>query len=114
MVLKEHLAYGALASAALYPVLGPKVIYFYIPSIMIDADHYIDYLYYTKFKDWSVKKMFQFHYTLGSWRNRQDFMALEAFHTAEFLLAILAVGLYFESIPILLGFSGLIFHMILD
>jgi hypothetical protein len=114
MTLKEHLSYGAVASAALYPVLGPKVAFFYIPSVLIDADHYIDYLYYTKFRDWSVKHMFAFHNTLAEWRHKPNFMALEAFHTAEFQLAFLGVGLFYRSEALLLAFAGLMFHMLLD
>lgn len=114
MTLKEHATYGAIVSAGLYPVLGSDVIYFYIPSVLIDTDHYIDYLYFAKFRDWSVKRMFKFHNHMLQWKHRKDLMALEAFHTAEFLLAILAVGLYFKSNAVLLAFSGLTFHMILD
>ncbi len=114
MTLKEHLSYGAVASAALYPVLGGNVIFFYVPSVLIDIDHYIDYLYYARFRDWSVKRMFAFHGCLARDHKKLKFMALEAFHTAEFLLGVLAVGLYYHSTPVLLGFAGFIFHMILD
>jgi len=115
MTLKEHASYGAVVSAALYPVLGWKVVYFYLSSVLIDVDHYIDYLYYAKFRDWSVRHMFRFHGVLYGWtQQRQDFLALEAFHTAEFLLAILGVGLYFRSEALLLIFAGLMFHMALD
>ena len=114
MTLKEHASYGAVVSAALYPVLGEKVAYFYFSSVLIDADHYLDFLFYTRFRDWSVVKMFRFHNQLAAWRHRKDLLALEAFHTAEFLLAFLAVGLYYKSQALLLMFSGLMFHMLLD
>jgi len=115
MTLKEHATYGAAVSAALYPVLGAKVAFFYIPSVLIDADHYLDYLYFSKFRDWSVKQMFRFHGVLYKFvRLNREILALEAFHTAEFLLAILGVGLYFRSDAVLLMFAGLMFHMVLD
>ncbi|OGR84976.1 MAG: hypothetical protein A2901_06975 [Elusimicrobia bacterium RIFCSPLOWO2_01_FULL_54_10] len=85
-----------------------------MPSVLIDADHYLDFLYYTRFRDWSVKQMFRFHGVLYKWRHRTDIYALEAFHTAEFLLAFLAVGLYYKSEPLLLAFAGFMFHMTLD
>lgn len=114
MTLKEHASYGAVVSAALYPVFGWKSACFFFSSVMIDADHYIDYLYYSKFRDWSVKRMFRFHKQLGAWKHRKDLLALEAFHTAEFLLAFLAVGLTFKSPALLLIFGGFIFHLALD
>ena len=115
MTLKEHATYGAAVSAALYPVLGVKVIFFYLPSVLIDADHYLDYLYFSKFRDWSVKQMFRFHGVLYHFvRRNREILALEAFHTAEFILAVLAVGLYFRSDAVLLMFAGLMFHMALD
>ena len=107
MTLKEHLAYGGVATAALYPRFGEKTLLFYAASVLIDADHYIDYLYYARFRDWSVKRMFQFHNTLASWRNSPNMMALEAFHCAEFHLAILGLALYFGSSELFLIFGGL-------
>ena len=114
MTLKEHLAYGGIATAALYPHFGEKTLLFYAASVLIDTDHYIDFLYYSRMKDMSVKRMFQFHNTLAAWRNKPNLMALEAFHCAEFHLAILCLALYFGSSELLFIFSGLMFHMLLD
>lgn len=112
---KEHVIYGATASAAVYPFWGLfGAVSFFLGSVFIDIDHYLDYLYFSRFRNWSVKDMFAFHGQMARWKDRNDFLALEAFHTAEFLLAFLAVGLYFKSAPLLLFFSGMIFHLGLD
>ena len=114
MQLKEHVAYGAAASAAMYPVFGWKVLYFFVAEILIDADHCIDYLYFNKFKDWNVTRMFRYHAQVGEWRHRPNLCALEAFHTLEFFAGILALGLYFHSTELLLFLFGLVFHLGLD
>ena len=114
MQLKEHIAYGGAASVALYPVFGVRTLLFFLASVLIDADHYLDYLYYTRFKNWSVKTMFKFHGTMAAWRNKPDICALEAFHTAEFLAALGALALAFHSVELSLIFWGMIFHMVLD
>ncbi len=81
---------------------------------MIDLDHYLDYLYFSGFRNWSIKDMFRFHSKIAMCKKQDGFLALEAFHTAEFLLALLAVGLYFKSNIVILIFTGMIFHMALD
>jgi len=114
MQLKEHIAYGGAASVVLAPFFGAKTLLFFLASVLIDSDHYLDYLYYSGFKNWSVKTMFRFHGTMAAWRNKPDICALEAFHTAEFLGALGACALLFHSMELSLIFWGMIFHMGLD
>lgn len=114
MQLKEHVLYGAAASTVLTPFFGAQSAFFFIGSVLIDADHYLDFLYFGGFRNWSVKAMFRFHGILASWRDRPNHCALETFHTLEFILALLGIGLYFKSSILLLTFSGMIFHLCLD
>lgn len=114
MQLKEHIVYGGTASLILTPFFGVKSIYFFIASILIDSDHYVDFLYFSRFRNWSVKSMFRFHGQLKEWKVRDNFMALEAFHTVEFIFSILILGIYFQSTELVLVFSGMVFHMFLD
>lgn len=114
MQVKEHILYGGAVSVTLYPFFGLKTLFFFIGSVLIDIDHYIDYLYYGRFKNWSIKTMFKFHGMLALWRHNPNIYALEAFHTAEFLLLFLGVAYYFSSAELFLFFAGMIFHLILD
>ena len=114
MSLKEHIAYGGAASAALAPVFGWKAVLFFLGSIFIDADHYIDFLYFGRFRDWSVEHMFRYHKLIGKWKHRPDICALEAFHTAEFLIGLLLAGLFLPSTGVLLLLAGMLFHLVLD
>lgn len=110
----EHVAYGAAASAALSPFFGFSTLFFFLGSVFIDLDHYVDYVYFGRFKKWTVRGMLRFHGELAKAHKVPHLLALEAFHTAEFLLLFLAVGLYFKSEPVLLAFAGMIFHLALD
>lgn len=114
MQLKEHLIYGGAASLVLSPVFGIKSLFFFLGSVFIDLDHYIDFLYFGRFKDWKIKSMFSFHKKGAEWVLRENLCALEAFHTAEFLIALLALAAYFHSPELFLLFSGMIFHLMLD
>ena len=114
MQLKEHIFYGGSASIVLYPTFGPVTAFFFIGSVLIDVDHYIDFLYFAGFRNWSVRAMFRFHSILARWRNKPNLYALEAFHTMEFFAALLAVGIYFKSSILLLTFAGMVFHLFLD
>src|SRR5581483_4018485 len=95
---KEHVAYGAAASLCLLPALPPeRVAFFFAGSVLIDIDHYLDFLYFSRFREWSPSGMFRFHGRLAKVIHKPGFCALEAFHTAEFFLGILLLGLALRS-----------------
>ena len=114
MQLKEHILYGGSVSIVLFPIIGIKTIFFFFASVLIDVDHYIDFLYFGKFKNWNVRKMFEFHHLGTQWRNNANFYILEAFHTSEFLLVLLVLSIYFNSLELFLIFTGMVFHILLD
>ncbi|MBI2118150.1 MAG: hypothetical protein HYT97_00820 [Elusimicrobia bacterium] len=114
MKVSEHLLYGGAASLALIPAFGNKSLFFFLGSILIDLDHYIDFLYYSRFKNWSIKKMFKFHGTMSSWKYRPNILALEAFHTMEFLLIFFFISFLTHSKELSLFWFGMIFHLGLD
>ena len=114
MKVKEHLSYSALASTALYPLFGEKTLLFFVSSILIDLDHYVDFVYYSRFQNWNIKDMFRFHGQISQWKHLPNIYALEAFHTIEFHFSILALAAYFRSTELYLVFWGLMFHMALD
>ena len=112
-VLRDHLLLGAGVAAALSPVWGWKAsALFWAASILIDVDHYLHFLYYTRFKDWSPAGMFAFHRWLLESVGREDFLAIEVFHCAEFLLAAAAAAL---ALPALVpALCGMLFHVLVD
>ncbi len=114
MKVSEHITYGGVASIALTPFFGFQTIFFFIGSLAIDIDHYIDFLYYNRFRDWSFIRMFKFHGHMAKQVDKTSFLALEAYHTIEFLFAFLMIALFFHSTELLLLFWGMIFHLSLD
>lgn len=114
MTPKEHTAIGIGISAILYPFVGLKSIWFLISSTLIDIDHYFYYLARTRFADFDVKTMYDYHYILLKWKHRNDMLGISAFHTIEFL-GIMAAYAFISKSPILIIIlSGFIFHFICD
>ena len=114
MKLKEHIIYGGIVSATLYPFAGWKSVFFFGGSVCIDIDHYIDFLYYSGFKNWKIKDMFKFHGETNRLCTHPNIYCLQAFHTLEFVILLFLLGINFKSSAILLIFSGMIFHWFLD
>jgi len=77
--LKEHILYGGAVSVVLTPFLGTKAFLFFFSTVLIDIDHYIDFLYFGKFRNWNVKSMFAFHGQLGRFNDKPNFCAPEAY-----------------------------------
>lgn len=111
---REHLIYGTLASAALYPAIGADAVFFWGASIAIDIDHYADYLYRNGFTDFSVKGMLGYHAAMeGFWR-RPEFLNVEVFHSAEFIIPFYIIARLTGSTTLMAVFFGFVFHIVLD
>ena len=72
------------ASVGLYFMPGARgfynVIYFWLASILIDIDHYLDYIYNNRFTDYSFKRMMAYHGLLYKRRFDPAFINLSIFH----------------------------------
>ncbi|MEE9542412.1 MAG: hypothetical protein V3V95_01355 [Thermodesulfobacteriota bacterium] len=115
---REHVILGSAVSIGLYLLLGREaiynVIYFWVASILIDLDHYIDYIYNNKFTDFSFKRMLEYHTFLFKNRFNPAFINLSIFHTVESMFALGAVALYTGSAPIIFVWWAFLFHIICD
>lgn len=114
MRLKDHLILGGFASVVLYPALGKDSVLFFAGSVLIDIDHYLEYLFHNGFRDLSLANMFRYHEALRNLWSRPDFLNFEAFHTVEFVIAVLAASLLLGSTALFALFMGLVFHIICD
>ena len=113
-VLRDHVLLGGVASLLLLPCLGPLGSFlFWLANIFVDADHYLHFLYACRGKSWGAGEMFRFHQTLFDNIRRPDFLAIEIFHTIEFLTLFGVLSLWAGNwmIPV---FWGCIFHMLVD
>jgi hypothetical protein len=115
VTLKEHVVFGGVAAAALAPVLGMREAgAFWAASVLIDVDHYWDFLYRNRFRNWSPGKMFAFHRALFPKARRRDFLGLNLFHTVEFFALVSAAGMLLGSRAVLAALLGLVYHLALD
>lgn len=114
MKAEHHIVAGGIASAALVPELGVYSAAFFASSVLIDFDHYVDYVLRNGLTDFSVRRMFGYADALERESRGRPFVGVNIMHTAEFLLLVYAVahvtGL--ELIEAVLW--GLLFHMVLD
>lgn len=96
------------------PLLGTQGgLIFWISTMVVDIDHYVEFIFLTRFRKLGFKPMFRFFEELFQRRDRKEFLVLEIFHTFEFLglLALLAWG---WGGPVLYVFYGVLFHMVVD
>ena len=115
MNLREHVILGGATAAALSPVLGPQEsAVFWAASVLIDVDHYWDYLCRNRFRNWSFRKTFEFHRALFQRIRDPEFLALNVFHTVEWFLLVSLAGVWLGSSVIVAAFLGMVFHLGLD
>ncbi|MDP2689876.1 MAG: hypothetical protein Q8P48_07160 [Deltaproteobacteria bacterium] len=111
----EHAVYGGAAAAALYPALGGAgSLCFWGASVLIDIDHYIDFVYHNGFTDLSVRKMFDYHAVLMRWWRKPQFLNIEVFHTIEFMAPLCLLAWRTGSGALMAASLGFAFHIVLD
>ena len=115
MKLREHLIIGGVAVAFLAPQWGLwRALLFWGAEVLIDADHYWDYLWRNKFSDWSGWRMFRYYDWLRKSYNDKRFFALSLLHAAEFFLAVYALARFWNYNFFITVFWGMLFHLFLD
>ncbi len=115
MNLREHVILGGVAATALAPLLGvQESAVFWAASVVIDVDHYWDYVYRNGFRDWSPRRMFEFHQTLFTKIRRPEFLALSLFHTMEWFLLVYLAAVWLDATVLFAALWGMLFHFVLD
>lgn len=102
MSLKQHTIQASVGSMILAPFLGVDAIVFFFSMILIDVDHYFDFVVVCR--RFGIRDMFKYHNWV--WKQKDAVYGLSLFHTAEVLLLLFILGYwshYFRLI--LLGFS---------
>ncbi len=114
MKARYHALSGGIGASLLIPVLGVDSAVFLASSVLIDGDHYLDYLYRNKFKDFNVRRMFTFHELLFGKADKPDFLALNVSHTLEFILLVYVAGAVTGWMWLQAVLWGILFHMVFD
>lgn len=111
---REHVIYGTIGAAALYPFMGKESTLFWAASIAIDLDHYIDYVWHNRFSDLSFKGMFEYHRLITKQWHHPAFLNLEIFHTIEFIVPLFLIAHYTGSATLFAVCLGFVYHIVLD
>ncbi len=116
MKLTRHIIAGGAGSLALWPFIGRGAAVFGLASVLIDFDHYLDFLYRNGFKNFSVRKMFAYYEALDRRfeKNGKNVLFLSMFHTGEFLILWYCLAAWLGSYFMTLVFWGMIFHLFFD
>jgi hypothetical protein len=104
---KFHAAQGAISAAVLYPLIGSDAIVFGLTVFLIDLDHIIPFV--RDCKSLSLRKFFQYH---SMTPHIPDYLSLAWFHTLEFFLLLLLLGLKWHVFWVML--AACLFHIIFD
>lgn len=111
---RSHVIYGGVGAAALYPVLGTGSMWFWGASVLIDIDHYMDFVYHNRFTDLSFKRALDYHAVLNRYWKRPEFLNVEVLHTMEFIAPLFALSWWTGSAVLLSVTLGFAFHIGLD
>ena len=115
MKLRQHIIIGGVGMAVLYFHWGlSRALLFWGAEVLIDADHYWDYLWRSKFKDWSARRMFRFCDLITARLYDKNFLGFSLLHTAEVFTAVYLLARYFNHTFFITIFYGMLFHLMLD
>ena len=113
-VMRDHVGLGVLASLSMYPFFGVwGCVLFVAATVLIDLDHYVHFLFLTRFRYWSFTAMFLFFEEIHHRRYRPELLVVEYLHNVEvFSLIVLAAFFWGGAfVPI---FWGTLFHEFVD
>ena len=113
MQARHHMIIGAVAASALIPVLGTNSLFFLAGSVLIDGDHYVDYVYRNRFRNFSIRKMFQY-YRLLKEKMTLGWVPISLAHTFEALTLLLISCVIFNWLWLWAVFWGALFHFATD
>ncbi len=116
MRLKSHIIAGLVGAAATAPFWqNPyQVALFFTSSILIDADHYLDYIWRNRGKNWSPKRMFKYYDHVSENKYDQRKLGFSIMHTVEIFLLIYLLMLYVSFDFFLPVIAGMAYHIIFD
>ncbi len=115
-VVRDHMLLGGLVAFALSRVWPPMdCIYFWLATVFVDVDHYFNLLFWSNFRCFSIKKLIRFYgFIVENKKKYPIFLAIESFHTLEFL-GLIFLAAYGWNIPIFRPiFWGISFHIFVD
>ena len=113
-VLRDHVLFGGVLAAAIFPAFGwTGALAFWASTVLIDLDDYLNFIVHAQFRVWDPESMFRFHEALFERRHRSEFLAVEIFHTLEFV-ALLGLAAFWKRGILVPIFLGVLVHFVID
>ena len=113
-VVRDHVLIGAVPAFVVAAFTDPVWSFiFWLSNVLVDLDHYLNFLILTRFRVVGVRAMFQFHEAVFQRRSHPDLYPLEIFHTVEVVGLLGMAAFWFRGflVPI---FWGIVFHLLVD
>lgn len=116
MRLQSHIIAGAVGAAITVPFwqYPYQALIFFVASFMIDADHYLDYLWRSRGKDWSPLRMFRYYDHVTEHHSDTRMLGFSVLHTVEIFIAVYLLAAYLSPVFFLPVLAGMAYHMIFD
>lgn len=119
MKAQEHIVYGGAASAVVGFIWGPwNALVFWVASVLIDVDHYLDHVWRTGGADLEVLSIFRldnyFRKKMDTGEMQKRALCFSLFHTVEVFSAVYASAIYSGQSFFMFVFLGMVFHLFLD
>jgi len=115
MRLRQHLIIGGAAAIFIYFHWDWwRALLFFGAAVLIDADHYWDYLWRNKFADWSGWRMFRYYNLIEKHGTPKNFYGFSLIHTVEFFLLVFLLAKLWSPHFFMPIFWGMLFHLLLD
>ena len=108
MSLKQHVIQASVASVILAPLLGAKTLIIFLSAILIDIDHYFDFVIVTK--RFGIRDMFKYHHP--EWQKGRSRYMISLFHTVEVFILLFILGYWSHYFWLVL--FGFCLHFIFD
>lgn len=114
-VLRDHVSVGLVFALVLSQFWNwTDCFIFWLSSILVDMDHYLNMVYWTKFKCLSPTRTFEFHSHIVDNGRRIKHLSIEIFHTIEFIALIYLLAFVLGVGLLKPVFWGIVFHVFVD
>ena len=102
--VKTHIIISGILALALFPIIGLNALIVFFSGILIDFDHYMQYV--IDFKDYSLKRSYKYFVSTVP----TD--VLQIFHVVEFLIILLVMAFFIEFLRYVI--IGISVHIAMD
>lgn len=102
--VKTHIIISSVLALTLFPIIGLNALIVFFSGILIDFDHYLQYI--IDFKDYSLKRAYKYFISTVT----SD--VLQIFHVVEFWIILVVMAILIEFLKYVI--IGMAVHIAMD